>query len=291
MASVRVKNDKCLVCSNTVYTMDKMVADGKVFHKTCMRCTHCEKVLGLGNFAALNGKYYCKPHFKQLFQEKGNYSDGFGEEKPTAKWAPQVAGYALGTTPGANFGSPTKTKSKPVVKKDESPKPIPVNSSAHENEVSHTPPEIVISEPEPDKAPAVVISEPPKRKTSYTVEDIQSPKLSLVPASPTRTPVSPGSIRIKNEKCQVCEKVVYNMDKMVADGIIFHKTCMRCAHCEKVLGLGNFAALNGKYYCKPHFKQLFQEKGNYSDGFGEAKPTAKWEPQVAGYALGQKKFF
>ena len=90
-------SDKCVVCGKTAYAMERMVADKKVFHKTCMKCTHCSKTLGLGNFAALNGKYYCKPHFKQLFQSKGNYSDGFGEEKPTAKWSPQVAAYATGT--------------------------------------------------------------------------------------------------------------------------------------------------------------------------------------------------
>src|SRR3990167_4337553 len=92
--SVRVKNEKCVICEKTVYTMDKMVADGKVFHKTCMKCAHCDKVLSLGNFAALSGKYYCKPHFKQLFQSKGNYSDGFGEEKPTSKWEASTQVYA-----------------------------------------------------------------------------------------------------------------------------------------------------------------------------------------------------
>jgi uncharacterized CHY-type Zn-finger protein len=57
--------------------MDKLVADDKIFHKTCLRCGHCNKVLSLGNYAALNGVFYCKPHFKQLFALKGNYSDGF----------------------------------------------------------------------------------------------------------------------------------------------------------------------------------------------------------------------
>ena len=88
--------DKCVICGKTAYAMEKMVADGKTFHKTCMKCAHCNKTLGLGNFASLGEKYYCKPHFKQLFAEKGNYSDGFGEDKPTAKWAPQVAAYAQG---------------------------------------------------------------------------------------------------------------------------------------------------------------------------------------------------
>jgi hypothetical protein len=29
--------------------------------------------------------------------------------------------------------------------------------------------------------------------------------------------------------------------------------------------------LNGVFYCKPHFKQLFAVKGNYSDGFQAAE--------------------
>jgi hypothetical protein len=29
---------------------------------------------------------YCKPHFKQLFKAKGNYSEGFGEEQHKNKW-------------------------------------------------------------------------------------------------------------------------------------------------------------------------------------------------------------
>ena len=50
--------------------MEKIVADGKTFHKTCMKCKTCKKTLSLGNYAALSGVFYCKPHFKQLFAAK-----------------------------------------------------------------------------------------------------------------------------------------------------------------------------------------------------------------------------
>jgi hypothetical protein len=33
----------------------------------------------------------------------------------------------------------------------------------------------------------------------------------------------------------------------------------------------------GKPYCKPHFKQLFQLKGNYAGGFGELTPEQSWK--------------
>lgn len=43
-------------------------------------------MLRLGNFAALAGKMYCKPHFKQLFKLKGNYDEGFGREQHKKLW-------------------------------------------------------------------------------------------------------------------------------------------------------------------------------------------------------------
>ena len=55
-------------------------------------------VLTLGNYASMQGVMYCKPHFKQLFAAKGNYDEGFGKEKTTAKWEPQAV-----TTPGMCF--------------------------------------------------------------------------------------------------------------------------------------------------------------------------------------------
>eukprot|EP01097_Dermamoeba_algensis_P002256 TRINITY_DN1900_c0_g1_i2.p2 TRINITY_DN1900_c0_g1~~TRINITY_DN1900_c0_g1_i2.p2 ORF type:complete len:112 (+),score=25.81 TRINITY_DN1900_c0_g1_i2:103-438(+) len=79
--------DRCIVCAKRAYATEILKADEKVFHKTCFRCAHCNNLLKLGSYASLEGKYYCKPHFKQLFALKGNYSEGFGTEKPQEKWA------------------------------------------------------------------------------------------------------------------------------------------------------------------------------------------------------------
>jgi len=82
--------DVCHNCGKRVYPMDMTRADDKVFHKGCFRCHHCNRTITPGNFAALSGNFYCKPHFKQLFKSKGNYSDAFGQEDPKLKWAPQA---------------------------------------------------------------------------------------------------------------------------------------------------------------------------------------------------------
>jgi len=80
-------SEECPVCSKKVYPMEKIQIDGKLFHRNCFRCNHCKGQLKLGNFAAVAGIYYCKPHMTQLFKEKGNYDEGFGREQHKTKWA------------------------------------------------------------------------------------------------------------------------------------------------------------------------------------------------------------
>jgi len=80
------KTQKCAACNKTVYVTERLATDLEVFHKMCFKCCHCNNILKLGNYASLEGKYYCKPHFKQLFAVKGNYNEGFGEDKLTTKW-------------------------------------------------------------------------------------------------------------------------------------------------------------------------------------------------------------
>lgn len=79
-------NNKCQVCTKTVYPMEKLEADGHVYHKFCFKCKTCGRTVGLGNYAALQGDIYCKPHLKQLFKLKGNYDEGFGREQRKTDW-------------------------------------------------------------------------------------------------------------------------------------------------------------------------------------------------------------
>ncbi|KAN0038176.1 hypothetical protein ACTA71_000348 [Dictyostelium dimigraforme] len=94
MVNIGGTQEKCTACAKTVYLTEKIVVedkeDKKTFHKLCLKCTHCKLTLSLGNYASLNGVFYCKPHFKQLFATKGNYDESFGNNKATDKWAPQA---------------------------------------------------------------------------------------------------------------------------------------------------------------------------------------------------------
>eukprot|EP00850_Spirogloea_muscicola_P006197 SM000029S10492 [mRNA] locus=s29:457935:459699:+ [translate_table: standard] len=66
--------DKCLVCSKTVYPIEKVTVEGHSYHKTCFKCLQGGCGISPSNYAALEGRLYCKHHYSQLFKEKGNYS-------------------------------------------------------------------------------------------------------------------------------------------------------------------------------------------------------------------------
>ncbi|GAB4831873.1 LIM domain-containing protein WLIM2a [Ancistrocladus abbreviatus] len=78
------------------------------------------------------------------------------------------------------------------------------------------------------------------------------------------------------EKCKACDKTVYVMDQLTADGVSYHKSCFKCSHCKSRLQLSNYSSMEGVLYCKPHFEQLFKETGNFNKNFqSPAKPADK----------------
>ncbi|KAL5077198.1 hypothetical protein RYX36_016182 [Vicia faba] len=79
-------------------------------------------------------------------------------------------------------------------------------------------------------------------------------------------------------KCKACEKTVYPVDQLSADGTSYHKACFRCTHCKGTLKLSNYSSMEGVLYCKPHFEQLFKEHGNFSKNFQSPATTSSPNP-------------
>ncbi|KAL3618653.1 LIM domain-containing protein PLIM2a [Castilleja foliolosa] len=73
------------------------------------------------------------------------------------------------------------------------------------------------------------------------------------------------------DKCKACDKTVYFVDLLSADGSTFHKSCFKCSHCKGTLVMSNYSSMDGVLYCKPHFEQLFKESGNFSKNFQASK--------------------
>lgn len=37
------------------------------------------------------------------------------------------------------------------------------------------------------------------------------------------------------QKCKACDKTVYLVEQLTADGVVYHKSCFRCNHCKGTL--------------------------------------------------------
>ena len=69
------------------------------------------------------------------------------------------------------------------------------------------------------------------------------------------------------EKCKACEKTVYIVEMVTADGVPYHKNCFKCTHCNGKLVMGRYSSLEGVLYCTPHFEQLYKETGSFTAKF------------------------
>lgn len=60
------------------------------------------------------------------------------------------------------------------------------------------------------------------------------------------------------DKCHSCERRVYMVERVCAEGLYFHRECFRCSTCGCTLRLGGhaFDSKRGKLYCQLHFDQL-----------------------------------
>lgn len=106
--------DPCAACGKQVYALEKLVTDNKIFHKNCLRCKHCNTLLSLGNLTQLNGAYYCKPHYQQLFKLRGNYVEGFAQAGQDAVVADASATVQLAPTPTAAAPAPAPSAVAPA---------------------------------------------------------------------------------------------------------------------------------------------------------------------------------
>uniref|UniRef100_A0A4W6G0F8 F-actin monooxygenase n=1 Tax=Lates calcarifer TaxID=8187 RepID=A0A4W6G0F8_LATCA len=59
------------------------------------------------------------------------------------------------------------------------------------------------------------------------------------------------------DKCHSCERRVYMVERVCAEGLYFHRECFRCSTCSSALrqGAHAFDSEHGKLYCKLHFDQ------------------------------------
>ncbi|RIA95798.1 cysteine and glycine-rich protein 1 [Glomus cerebriforme] len=125
--------------------------------------------------------------------------------------------------------------------------------------------------------------EKPSSNGSTSDKISQSPPKS--PISPSvgffsTRPQSPRSAKrswtlpTSNDICPRCSKAVYAAEAALGAGVKYHKLCLRCVNCDKLVSSSNLADREGKIYCRPCYSKAFGPKG-YGYGNGAAFLTTE----------------
>jgi cysteine/glycine-rich protein len=64
-------NNKCPRCSKAVYFVEQVVGPGGMYHKSCLNCKECRKLLDSTNLTDKDNEAYCKNCYGRLFGPKG----------------------------------------------------------------------------------------------------------------------------------------------------------------------------------------------------------------------------
>jgi len=67
--------ETCVTCNTTVYAAEKMIVISKIYHKRCIKCASCEKVLDAGSVLEHGDNIYCQNCYGKEFGPEGV---GFG---------------------------------------------------------------------------------------------------------------------------------------------------------------------------------------------------------------------
>ncbi|XP_036324802.1 F-actin-monooxygenase Mical [Rhagoletis pomonella] len=91
-----------------------------------------------------------------------------------------------------------------------------------------------------------------------------------------------------SEKCHFCKQIVYLMEKIAAEDLVFHRSCLKCHHCQTNLRLGGYAFdrddPNGRFYCTQHFRLPAKAIRPVMRKPGQRKPTQQQQAAAAAAA-------
>ena len=78
---------------------------------------------------------------------------------------------------------------------------------------------------------------------------------------------APPKIGTSAPKCGTCQKSVYHAEQIIAMGRSFHKMCLKCRDCNKLMDSGSVVEHDEQPYCRACHQKNFGTKG-YGYGVG-----------------------
>ncbi|GAA5826505.1 hypothetical protein JCM3770_005964 [Rhodotorula araucariae] len=143
---------KCPTCAKSVYAAEQILGPAGTYHKLCLKCVACGKLLEPRLLVDHDGQAYCKSCYSRSYGTKGYGAGGalVGEYAPRPRPSPPPPAPLVPPRPVAGTASPAAPASPaPPALPTRQPAALPASSNASQ------PPAPAPSAPAPVRAPAV----------------------------------------------------------------------------------------------------------------------------------------
>ncbi|XP_012156072.1 F-actin-monooxygenase Mical isoform X2 [Ceratitis capitata] len=130
------------------------------------------------------------------------------------------------------------------------------------------------------------------KKDDKTSEENLNPATGNVASKPSAKVALAFKKQAASEKCHFCKQTVYLMEKVTAEELVFHRSCLKCHHCQTNLRPGGYTFdrddPNGRFYCTQHFRLPAKAVRPVARKPGQRKPTQQQQAAAAAAAASEQ---
>ncbi|GAA5845616.1 hypothetical protein JCM3766R1_003530 [Sporobolomyces carnicolor] len=241
----------CPTCSGKVYFAEQAIGPGgRAFHKSCIKCTSCNKVLEPRLLVDHDGDAYCKNCHAKSFGTKGYGAGGalVGDYQPrSSPTRPTAASSPVNSPIRPAAAGPPPPPARPTVP----PKPSFTSTAPVAPTVN-----------EPARTPSTRAPESGRDTTHSTPafsdddEEDSRPTTTRRPLPFPPSQFAPKSVTSSPDLCRRCGTQVYFAEQVIAVGSRWHKRCLRCASCSTTLN-SHLLEKDRLPYCKKCYQENF----------------------------------
>ena len=230
-----IEPERCVTCRESVHGANKMMVNNNIYHRRCVKCIRCDHFLEDGSVLTLGEVFFClncyniemctgkkrvnkPPVFREALKCRKCDQNVYSAEMVTAldsKWHKLC--FKCGECDKIlESGKEVEYDDKPYCK------------SCHEKKFGRY-------------FGAMYTAGP--LSNSEELNKVNDSKCKNFNTSTKIIPIS------EFNKCVKCGDAVYAAEKMTAINKIYHKRCIKCASCEKVLDAGSVLGHGNDIYC------------------------------------------
>ncbi|KAI8988922.1 hypothetical protein BDB01DRAFT_842384 [Pilobolus umbonatus] len=247
---------QCPRCHKSVYMAEQVIGPGGQWHKNCLTCIECNKRLDSTTLTEKNDEAYCKVCYGRKWGPKGYGFAGGAAFLSTESKLPSEILEEKKLLNTYQDDLPVKPQTTPTTKPPTLPPRPEIATPTRELSQSNR----EMSQSRDSYQSNRDISQ--SRESSKSNRDISQSTGSNTYVQ-HRSVYTPRKFNFQSQAdtCTGCGKSVYAAELVLGAGNKYHKMCLRCCQCDKILDSTNMVDKDHDLYCRGCHSKAFGPKG------------------------------